>query len=127
MEKVTQEGRAGLDRLRPVCFRIKWALEDGGMESVVGWIHAPDNGRSVWPWTVTMSLGGVTLVSYVWMLVACYSFCGSDQTPSPQEIRFPALLLDYKIGRTVLGSLFHTLTERRKHWASLTVELAAAP
>lgn len=36
---MTQEGRAGLDRLRPVCFRIKWALEDGGMESVVGRIH----------------------------------------------------------------------------------------
>lgn len=58
---MTQEGRAGLDRLRPVCFRIKWALEDGGMESVVGRIHDPDNGRSVLPWTVTMSLGSVTL------------------------------------------------------------------
>lgn len=48
-----------MDRLRPVCFRIKWALEDGGMESVVGRIHDPDNGRSVLPWTVTMSLGSV--------------------------------------------------------------------
>lgn len=44
---MTQEGRAGLDRLRPVCFRIRWALEDGGMESEVGQIHDPDNGRSV--------------------------------------------------------------------------------
>lgn len=58
---MTPEGRAGLDRLRLVCFRIRWALEDGGMESEAGQIHDPDNGRSVCPWTVTMSLGSVTL------------------------------------------------------------------
>lgn len=62
---MTQEGRAVLYRLRPVCFRIKWALEHGGMESEVGKIHDPDNGRSVWPWTVTVFGKYDTLVSYV--------------------------------------------------------------
>ena len=60
-EEVTQEGRAGLDRPRLVCFRIRWALEDGGIESEAGQMHDPDSGRSVWPWTMTISLGSMTL------------------------------------------------------------------
>lgn len=46
---MTQKGRAGLDRLRLVCFRIRWTLEDGGMGSEVGKIHDPDNGRMCGP------------------------------------------------------------------------------
>lgn len=71
---MTQKGRAELGRLRLVCFRIGWALEDGGMESEVGKIHDPDNGR-MWPWTVTMSLGSMTLwfptCEYWWPAVLC--------------------------------------------------------
>lgn len=40
-----RQGRAGLDRLRQVYFRIRWALGDGGMESELGKIHDPDGGR----------------------------------------------------------------------------------
>lgn len=52
-----RQGRAGLDRLRQGCFRIRWALGDGGVESELGKIHGPDRGRSVQPCAVTVSLG----------------------------------------------------------------------
>lgn len=48
------QGRAGLDRLRQVCFRIRWALGGGGTESELGKIHDPDSGR-MQPWAVTVS------------------------------------------------------------------------
>lgn len=39
------QGRAGMDRLRQVFFRIRWALGDGGMESEIGKMHGPAMGE----------------------------------------------------------------------------------